>query len=224
MGSTNGAGGLLNEPSAVAVDAAGTLYIADRGNHLIRRLTTDGVLSTVAGSAGNVGSFDGTGTNARFREPTGVALDVAGNLLVADRANSMIRKVTPAGVVTSIGGSDRLQQIEDGVGSLARFNAPRGITVDFAGRVFVADTQNDRVVQGIAASPPIATVSSANLITASSGRVNGTVNPNGFVTSVVFEYGLTESYGSTAAVTLTSVDGTSAQAVNAVLSGLASGT
>lgn len=88
----------------LASDQAGNLYFADTDNHTIRRYGTDGVLTTVAGSAGVAGSADGAGGEARFNRPTSVAVDAAGNLYVADSGNHAIRKITPAGVVSTYAG------------------------------------------------------------------------------------------------------------------------
>ena len=84
----------------MAVDVAGNVFVADSNNSTIRKVTPAGVVTTLAGSAGNWGSADGTGGTARFNQPTGVAVDGAGNVFVAEPDDDMIRKVTPAGVVT----------------------------------------------------------------------------------------------------------------------------
>src|ERR1019366_7810554 len=101
--------------------------------------------NTLAGLAGNYGSADGTGSAARFYYPSGVALDSAGNVYVADFANDTIRKVTPAGVVNTLAGLAGSPGSADGTGSAARFNQPPGVAVDSAGNVYVADVYNSTI-------------------------------------------------------------------------------
>src|SRR5438132_834126 len=91
--------------SSVAVDSAGNVYVADSTNHTIRRITPAGAVTTLAGSTGQSGSADGTGSATRFNYPFGVAVDNAGNVYVADTHNHTIRKITPAGAVTTLAGS-----------------------------------------------------------------------------------------------------------------------
>src|SRR6202008_1140776 len=99
-----GSGGELTFPTGVTFDAAGNLVVAAQVNHHIRKITPASVVTTFAGS-GSMGSSDGTGIAAPFDSPTGVAFDSAGNLFVADQGNNKIRKITPAGVVSTFAGS-----------------------------------------------------------------------------------------------------------------------
>jgi hypothetical protein len=147
LGSGNGTGteAQFDGLSAVAVDAAGNVYVADTGNHTIRKVTAAGVVTTLAGLARAAGSTDNTGAAARFRSPSGVAVDAAGNVYVADTGNQIIRKVTAAGVVTTLAGQPGMAGAADGVGSAARLRAPFGVAVDQAGTVYVADQFNDTV-------------------------------------------------------------------------------
>jgi hypothetical protein len=94
----------FNQPTGVATDAAGNVYVVDYANHVIRKITPTGDVTTLAGSAGHPGSADGTGAAARFRNPQGMAADAAGNLYVTDTGNSIVRKITPGGVVTTVVG------------------------------------------------------------------------------------------------------------------------
>jgi alpha-tubulin suppressor-like RCC1 family protein/sugar lactone lactonase YvrE len=145
-GSNDGAGlaADFKKPSAVALDSSGNLYIADTENHKIRKTTPDGVVTTLAGS-GSPGSTDGIGAAAKFNNPCGVAVDATGNVYVADTDNHKIRKITPAGVVTTLAGSDTYGYSDAGVGTSAKFRQPMGITVDSSGNLYVADTFNHRI-------------------------------------------------------------------------------
>jgi sugar lactone lactonase YvrE len=89
----------------VAIDATGNLYVADSGNHVIRKISSSGLVSTLAGKMGETGALDGTGTAARFRSPEGVAVDGSGNVYVADTGNGLIRKITAFGKVTTVAGA-----------------------------------------------------------------------------------------------------------------------
>jgi len=149
----------FNAPTAIAVAGTASLYVADAGNSVIRKLTsapsagrTQWTVATIAGSAGIVGSSDGSGSAARFNNPGGVALDDAGNLYVTDSLNNTIRKITPsvsAGqtnwTVATIAGSPGIAGSADGTGSAALFSSPSGIAVDRAGNVYVADFSDGTV-------------------------------------------------------------------------------
>ena len=128
--------------SGVAVDAAGNIYVGDRQNHRIRKVTPAGVVSTLAGST--QGFADGVGAAARFNNPWGVAVDAAGNVYVGDLSNRRIRKITPAGVVSTLAGSGA-NGSADGDGIVAQFSDPTGVAVDAAGTVYVADGGNSRI-------------------------------------------------------------------------------
>ena len=146
-GSTDGMGSAFRfaDPYGVAVDGAGNLYVVDTQNSTILKITPGGVVTTLAGTAGVSGSADGTGGAGRFNEPTGVAVDGAGNVYVADTGNFTIRKITSGGVVTTLAGTAGASGSADGTGSVARFYNPLGVAVDGAGTVYVADTYNDTI-------------------------------------------------------------------------------
>lgn len=146
-GSSDGTGtaARFNEPGGVAADNAGNVYLADHGNHTIRRITSGGTVTTLAGTAGIKGSVDGNGPAARFASPVRVATDAAGNIYVADTGNSTIRKITPAGVVTTLAGKAGVQGSIDGTGAEARFYSPTGVATDSAGNVYVADSSNENI-------------------------------------------------------------------------------
>jgi hypothetical protein len=148
MGSTDGTGpaARFNFPSGVAVDGAGNVYVADQVNSIIRRVTAAGVVTTLAGTPGTPGSADGTGAAARFNFPSGVAVDGAGNVYVVDHGNSTLRKITAAGIVTTLAGTPGVSGSADGTGAAARFFFPTGVAVDGAGNVYVADFETIRKV------------------------------------------------------------------------------
>ena len=130
----------FNSPRGVAIDESGNVYIADSNNHTIRKITATGVVSTLAGSAGQFGSTDGTGISARFNYPTSVAVDLNGNLYVTDFVNNTIRKISAAGVVTTLAGTAGTSGVKDGLREMARFDGPGGIAVDSSGNLYVTDT------------------------------------------------------------------------------------
>ncbi|GEM_PF-973707 len=133
----------FNYPHGIAIDSSGTLYVADRDNYRIRKITSAGVVTTLAGS-GTQGSADGTGTAAQFSNPSDVAIDSSGNVYVADTDIHKIRKITSAGVVTTLAGSGT-QGFVDGTGTAAQFSNPTGVTIDSSGNTYVADQQNHRI-------------------------------------------------------------------------------
>jgi sugar lactone lactonase YvrE len=157
-------------PQGVAVDSAGNVYVADVGSDTIRKVTPAGVVTTLAGLAGSPGSADGTGSAAQFNGPAGVAVDSAGNVYVADTGNSTIRKVTPAGGVTTLAGLAGSPGSANGTGSAAQFNGPAGVAVDSAGNVYVADSGNDTIRE----VTPAGGVSTLAGLAGSAGSANGT--------------------------------------------------
>lgn len=131
------------DPYGLVIDRNGNVFVADGGaNNRIQMIAADGVVTAVAG--GKEGYADGTGAQASFNTPSGMAIDKDGNLYVADTGNNAIRKVTPQGVVTTIAGGGKAGYA-DGKASDARFNGPLGVAVDQAGVVYIADTYNDRI-------------------------------------------------------------------------------
>jgi sugar lactone lactonase YvrE len=141
-GDGTGAAARFRFPHGIAIDVVGNLYVADSSNSTIRKITPAGVVTTLAGTPGVTGSADGNGAAAKFNYPRGIAADSASNLYVADTHNHTIRKITSAGVVTTLAGSARMIGRADGNGDVARFSGPTGIAVDEGGNVYVADTGN----------------------------------------------------------------------------------
>lgn len=144
-----GAGARFDAPRDIARDAAGNLYLTDRDNHLIRKITPVGVVTTMAGVADSIGSADapsGPGSSARFNTPSGIAVKADGSVIyVADRENHTIRQITAAGVVTTLAGTAGLAGAENGTGAAARFNQPSSLALDSAGNLYVADFSNHAI-------------------------------------------------------------------------------
>jgi sugar lactone lactonase YvrE len=155
------AGSQLNNPYSVAVDAAGNFYIADSRNNRIRKVTPGGLITTVAGN-GNPGysGDNGPATAAELRWPSGVALDSAGNLYIADYGNSRIRMVTAAtGIITTVAGNGTFGYNGDNIAATsAELGGPAGLRLDAAGNLYIADQFNNRIRKVTAASGIITTV------------------------------------------------------------------
>ncbi|MFZ0499837.1 MAG: NHL repeat-containing protein, partial [Steroidobacteraceae bacterium] len=141
----NGTSAEFNGPTGIAVDSSDNLYVADRNNNEIRKISSSDVVSLLAGSAsGTAGSANGTGTAATFSAPYGIAVDSLGNLYVADAASSEIRLVTPSAVVTTYAGSTQAGNV-NGPASTAQFNYPVGIVIDASDNLYIGDNVNDEI-------------------------------------------------------------------------------
>jgi sugar lactone lactonase YvrE len=178
-GGHGGDGGLatsayLIQPTGVAVDSAGNIYIADSGNSRIRKVNTAGIISSVAGNGTSGYSGDGEqATQAQLNNPIGVALDSAGNIYIADSSNNRVRKVSSAGIINTVAGNGTSGFSGDGEqATQAQLNYPTGVAVDFAGSLYIADSNNNRIRKVTTIlSPTIITalVSSITQTTASGG-------------------------------------------------------
>ena len=170
-----GANAQFYQPQAVAVDTAGTVYVADTLNHTVRKVTSAGVVSTLAGLAGNFGSADGTNSNARFNWPAGIAVDTAGNIYVADCFNHTIRQITPGGVSSTLAGMAGVWGNADGANNTARFFGPRGIVVTSGGILYVADSGN-QTIRRLASRGTNWVVSTVAGLAGASGNTDGVGN------------------------------------------------
>lgn len=133
----------LFSPNEIAVDASGSLYFTDREAHTVRKVDGNGFVRTLAGRSGTAGFADGRGSDALFNLPTGIAVDRLGNVFVADTNNNRIRKITPAGVVTTFAGD--AQGNVDGIGAAARFALPNGLAIDSVDNLYCTDGANHTI-------------------------------------------------------------------------------
>ncbi len=165
----------FKNPWGVAVDDSGNVYVADTSNNVIRKITPAGLVSTLAGAVGLAGFADGSGDAAHFRSPTGIVMGTDGHLYVVDQGNNVIRKITTAGVVTTVAGLASTTGNADGLGSEARFSTPTGICTDSSGNLYVADTGNN-LIRKITPAGAVTTVAghagSSSVITGTGGSLN----------------------------------------------------
>jgi len=141
----------LNQPIGIVVDSSGNLFIADSLNMVIRKVTPAGVLSTFAGTLGHLGGTDGTGANASFGAPVGLAIDSSNNIYVVDNAASTLRLITPSAIVTTIGGFYGSPGIIDGAlsSNASQFNHPNAITCDSSNNLYIVDGSSGNYVRKI---------------------------------------------------------------------------
>jgi sugar lactone lactonase YvrE len=188
----------LNIPYGVAADAAGNVYIADRNNHRVRKVSPTGVITTLAGTG--VAGFSGdTGqaSAAQLDSPNGVAVDAAGNVYIADTFNSRVRKVDPSGVITTLAGTGVAGFSGDtGQASAAQLNILFGVAADGAGNVYIADRSNQRIRKVSAVAPTAAfsanpTSGNAPLTVSFDGSASS--DPNGTIASYAWAFGDSQS-------------------------------
>jgi sugar lactone lactonase YvrE len=159
-GSADGTGtaARFNHPAGVVVDTAGNIFVADTDNNTIRKISSAGTVMTFAGRAGESGHADGIGTAAQFHGPSGLAVDAAGNLWVADTLNHTLRKITAAGVVSTFAGIAGAAGSIDGAGTAARFYGAQGLALDGGDNLFVADTNNQTIRKTVLSTGVVTTV------------------------------------------------------------------
>ena len=177
-GSADGMGtnASFNLPNGIAVDTNENLYVADEFNDTIRKITPSGpnwVVTTLAGQVGVANLADGLGTNALFSTPSDVALDVAGNVYVADTANDVIRQINAFGFVSTIAGQPHHPGSSDGTNNGAQFYMPFGITVDAATNIYVTDSINNTVrkIVPVAAGWAVSTIAGQVLVPGSNDGI-----------------------------------------------------
>src|SRR5207248_1404222 len=170
VGSADGTSAQFHDPYGNAADKAGNVYVADTSHSTIRKITPAGVVTTLAGTPGIYGSADGTGSAAQFDYPRGIAIDSTKNLYVSDQYNQTIRKITPTGVVTTLGGVTGSYGIGDGTRPSARFMNPAGIAVANSGVLYVADSYNHEIRSGVLADLKITCTD--NKTTVAAGSLN----------------------------------------------------
>jgi streptogramin lyase len=170
----NGTSASFNNPAGVAVDESGNVYVADAFNHLIRKISLTGDVTTLAGTAGFDGAVNGNGTSASFNNPVGVAVGGSGNVYVADAFNHLIRKISPTGDVTTLAGTAGFDGAVNGNGTSASFKYPWGVAVDGSGNVYVADAFN-HLIRKISPTGDVTTLACTGF--------DGAVNGNGTLAS-----------------------------------------
>ena len=175
----------FNDPVGIVADSTGNLYVTDGSpGGPIRKITPAGVVTTFAGST-FAGSADGIGANAGFTNPTGIRIDGAGTLYVADTGNSTIRKVTPDGVVTTLAGTAGAWGSADGTGAVASFFEPFALAVDDSGFVYVADTNNDEIRK----------ITPQGVVTTLIGPKAGLYGPSGIAVNAAGTVYVSNTYG-----------------------------
>jgi sugar lactone lactonase YvrE len=165
----------FNVPKDLVKDNAGNFYVVEQDNNAVRKISSDGSVTTIAGD-GTQGFADGMGSEARFYRPRGIAIDNNGNLYVADANNHSIRKITPSGNVTTLAG-DGTAGFADGNGSSAKFTSPKGIDIDKLNNIYVADFGNQRI-RKISPTGEVTTFAGDGTKGSSNGRLN---NPRALV-------------------------------------------
>jgi hypothetical protein len=175
----------FNSPQGVATDSSGNVYVADTGNDTIRKIAPPGQVTTLAGTARVTGSADGIGAAASFNSPMALATDRSGNVYVADTGNYTIRRITPAGQVTTFAGAPLFAGSSDGTGQGATFAGPQGLTIDTLGNLYVAD--GGSTANGLANST-IRKITPARRVTTLAGTPGVTGHADGAGAAASFDF------------------------------------
>ena len=172
----------LNNAQGVAVDALGNLYIADGGNRRVRKVDTNGIITTLAGNGSCCFSGDGDpAIGAQINTPTGVAVDASGNLYIADISSPSIRKVAPNGIITTVAGNSSAGFSGDGgPATSALLGGPRGVAVDASGTVYISDVNNERI-RKISGTGVITTIVGGGIGDSGAALMGGLNQPRGVV-------------------------------------------
>ncbi|MDE1997693.1 MAG: hypothetical protein KGI52_02075 [Burkholderiales bacterium] len=175
---SNGAAARFSAPAGIAADSDGNVYVVESYNNTIRKITPAGDVSTLAGTYGVQGIADGSGSAARFNFPLGIATDTVGNVYVADTFNNTIRKITPAGVVSTLAGIAGVAYSGDGIGTSATFNNPAAVATDNLGDVYVADSRNHTIRK----------ITPSGLVSTLAGRASAQGSADGSGSAARFTY------------------------------------
>jgi sugar lactone lactonase YvrE len=135
----------FDNPRGIGIDFLGNIYVADQGNNVIRKISSNGFVTTLAGKNGEIGYADGVGINAKFNNPRGLTIDRSGNIYVADQGNNIIRKISQSGLVSTYAGKAGEAGSLDGDPQTARFRSPEDVAVDLKGNIFVVDSGNNTI-------------------------------------------------------------------------------
>jgi sugar lactone lactonase YvrE len=185
-GNGTGTGALFNNPIGIALDAQGNIYVSDSFNNRIRKITKAGVVTTLAGN-GTAGYANGAAASAQFYGPQGLAVDAQGNVFVADFGNNVIRKISTAGIVSTVAGNTTTGYVDGAGATVAEFNGPAAVAVDKQGNLYVADFNNN-MIRKITSAGVVSTVAgttTAGYVNATNNATTGVYalfnNPNGIV-------------------------------------------
>lgn len=183
----------LDAPSALALDAAGNLFIADSANNCIRKVDTNGIITTVAGNGSGGYSGDGVeATNTTLTSPAGVVLDAVGNLFISDNGNQRIRKVDPSGIITTFAGNGTGAYSGDGgAATNAELNSAVGVAFDARANLFIADSGNNRI-RKVLVQGPVLTLTNVSTSGAGDYRLIVT-GPYGSLTSSIVDLSVINS-------------------------------